>query len=76
MMAEPSAGAGWADIVGIACLANIGFTKSLFIGALAFTDEVLMNQMRPAVLSGSLVSCIAAAAILGAVGAGGKKERV
>jgi NhaA family Na+:H+ antiporter len=52
--------AGWCrltDIVGIACLAGAGFTMSLFIGALAFSDEALINQVRLGVLSGALPSC-------------------
>lgn len=51
-------GVSWKQIVGIACLAGIGFTMSLFIGGLAFTDETLMNQVRLGVLGGSLVSTI------------------
>jgi NhaA family Na+:H+ antiporter len=49
-------GANWAHIYGIACLAGIGFTMSLFIGSLSFNDPELMNQVRLGVLSGSLVS--------------------
>lgn len=49
-------GANWAHIYGVACLAGIGFTMSLFIGSLSFDDALLMNQVRLGVLSGSLVS--------------------
>jgi NhaA family Na+:H+ antiporter len=49
-------GANWAHIYGIACLAGIGFTMSLFIGSLSFSDPELMNQVRLGVLSGSLLS--------------------
>lgn len=49
-------GANWAHIYGIACLAGIGFTMSLFIGSLSFNDPLLMNQVRLGVLSGSMVS--------------------
>ncbi len=72
-VAKLPAGAGWMEIVGIAFLAGIGFTMSLFIGALAFTDEALMNQVRLGVLSGSLVSGIAGAAIIIAFGGGKTK---
>ena len=51
-------GANWLHIYGIACLAGIGFTMSLFIGSLGFEDPVLINQVRLGVLSGSLVSAI------------------
>ena len=43
---------------GIACLAGIGFTMSLFIGSLSFADAAQMNAVRLGVLSGSLVSAI------------------
>lgn len=43
-------------IYGIACLAKVGFTLSLFIGGLSFDDSALMNQMRLGVLSGSMIS--------------------
>lgn len=51
-------GANWLHIYGIACLAGIGFTMSLFIGSLSFTDAAMMNEVRLGVLSGSLVSAL------------------
>lgn len=51
-------GANWIHIYGVACLAGIGFTMSLFIGSLSFTDQAMMNQVRMGVLSGSLVSAV------------------
>ncbi|MGA1179474.1 MAG: Na+/H+ antiporter NhaA [Marivivens sp.] len=51
-------GASWMHIYGIACLAGIGFTMSLFIGSLSFADPAQMNAVRLGVLSGSLVSAI------------------
>ena len=51
-------GANWLHIYGVACLAGIGFTMSLFIGGLSFADPALMNQVRIGVLSGSLVSAL------------------
>ncbi len=51
-------GANWGHIYGVACLAGIGFTMSLFIGALSFSDAELMNQVRLGVLSGSLASAL------------------
>lgn len=51
-------GAGWLHIYGIACLAGVGFTMSLFIGSLSFSNPALMNQVRMGVLSGSLISAI------------------
>ncbi len=51
-------GANWMHIYGIACLAGIGFTMSLFIGSLSFADAAQMNAVRLGVLSGSVVSAI------------------
>lgn len=51
-------GANWLHIYGISCLAGIGFTMSLFIGGLSFTDATLMNEVRLGVLAGSVVSAI------------------
>ena len=45
-------------IYGIACLAGVGFTMSLFIGSLSFSDPALMNDVRLGVLSGSILSGI------------------
>ena len=55
-IAQMPHGAGWSHIYGVACLAGIGFTMSLFIGGLSFSDPDLMNAVRLGVLSGSLVS--------------------
>ena len=46
------------QVIGVSCLAGIGFTMSLFIGALAFADEMLMNQVKVGVIGGSLVSAL------------------
>lgn len=51
-------GATWLHIWGISCLAGIGFTMSLFIGALSYADQSLQNQVRLGVLAASLVSAI------------------
>jgi len=51
-------GATWPQIYGVACLAGIGFTMSLFIGSLSFDDPAMMNAVRLGVLSGSAVSAV------------------
>ncbi|APX88949.1 Na+/H+ antiporter NhaA [Brevirhabdus pacifica] len=51
-------GANWWQIYGIACLAGIGFTMSLFIGGLSFSDGAMMNDVRLGVLAGSLASAV------------------
>jgi Na+:H+ antiporter, NhaA family len=57
-------GARWIEITGVACLAGIGFTMSLFVGALAFSEEILLNQVRLGVLGGSLVSTLLGVALI------------
>jgi NhaA family Na+:H+ antiporter len=57
-------GANWMHIYGVACLAGIGFTMSLFIGSLSFSDAAMMNQVRLGVLSGSAISALLGAAAL------------
>ena len=57
-------GVRWAHIYGLACLAGIGFTMSLFIGSLSFGDAALMNQVRLGVLSGSAISAAIGFAVL------------
>ena len=48
----------WIQIYGAGCLAGVGFTMSLFIGTLAFSDPELINQVRLGVLMGSFASAI------------------
>ncbi|MFZ1661558.1 MAG: Na+/H+ antiporter NhaA [Paracoccaceae bacterium] len=57
-------GVTWQHIYGLACLAGIGFTMSLFIGGLSFADPALMNAVRLGVLSGSALSAVLGYAIL------------
>ena len=49
-------GANWGHIYGLACLAGVGFTMSLFIGGLSFDSAEKMNEVRMGVLSGSVIS--------------------
>jgi Na+:H+ antiporter, NhaA family len=51
-------GANWAQIYAVSIIAGIGFTMSLFIGMLAFTDPAYAADVRIGVLSGSLLSAI------------------
>ncbi|WP_370032388.1 Na+/H+ antiporter NhaA [Qipengyuania mesophila] len=55
----------WRHIFGLACLAGIGFTMSLFIGGLAFVDPGQIDAVKLGVLSGSLVSALLGMAVLG-----------
>lgn len=54
---------GRAQLVGGAALAGIGFTVSLFITDLAFTDERLQNEAKIGVLAASVIAAGLAAVI-------------
>ena len=57
-LARMPEGVRWVHIYGTGCLAGVGFTMSLFIGTLAFSDPELVNQVRLGVLMGSFASAI------------------
>ncbi|TCZ53415.1 Na+/H+ antiporter NhaA [Roseicella aquatilis] len=57
-------GTGWTQVAGIGCVAGIGFTMSLLIGALAFGAGPLMDQARFGVLLGSAASALLGAMLL------------
>jgi len=64
-LADLPRGAGWTQLYGVALLCGIGFTMSLFIGALAFGDGSHLNDaVKLGVLGGSLVSALAGALVL------------
>ncbi|WP_121355323.1 Na+/H+ antiporter NhaA [Flavisolibacter nicotianae] len=50
--------ARWSHLTGAAILAGIGFTMSIFISNLAFTDADLVSYSKVAVLLGSLLATI------------------
>jgi NhaA family Na+:H+ antiporter len=58
------AGVTWTQIAGVSCLAGIGFTMSLFITGLAFSDEALVANAKVGILAASLLSGIIGSAIL------------
>lgn len=49
-------GANWKHIFGVGLLGGIGFTMSIFVSILAFTDPMLIEEAKFAVLIGSLFS--------------------
>ena len=64
-IARRPAGAGWAQIYGIALLAGIGFTMSLFIGRLAFAGAAhAMDAVKVGVFAGSILSGVAGLMLL------------
>lgn len=55
----------WPDVFAVASLAGIGFTVSLLIGELAFTDDqTLTDEVKAAVLMGSLIAAVLAGVML------------
>ena len=57
-------GTNWTQYYGMALLTGIGFTMSLFVGTLAFSDIEHASAVRLGVLSGSLLSTFAGVAVL------------
>ncbi|XBA45568.1 Na+/H+ antiporter NhaA [Achromobacter sp. EB05] len=51
--------ASFTQLYGVALLCGIGFTMSLFIGALAFSDPAAVDATKIGVLTGSLASAVA-----------------
>jgi NhaA family Na+:H+ antiporter len=54
----------WIQIYGAALLTGVGFTMSLFIGALAFNDPHLVDSARLGTIVGSLLAGLAGWAVL------------
>ncbi|MGE0502816.1 MAG: Na+/H+ antiporter NhaA [Rhizobiaceae bacterium] len=64
-LSDMPANAGWSHVLGVSLLCGIGFTMSLFIGLLAFADDVgLQDDVKVGILTGSLVAALLGAAIL------------
>ncbi len=63
-LAKLPQGVNWRYMFGVSCLAGIGFTMSLFIGSLAFSDPALGAQVRVGVVAGSLLSILLGFAIM------------
>ena len=57
-LAEMPAGASWRMLFGVACLGGIGFTMSLFVDSLAYTDPDLVDRGKIAILMGSVAAAL------------------
>jgi NhaA family Na+:H+ antiporter len=57
-------GAGWTHMAGVGALAGIGFTVSLFIAGLAYSDPDLLAAAKIGILAGSVVAAAAGIALL------------
>lgn len=51
-------GVGWRHLLGAAWLAGIGFTMSLFISQLSFTDRALVEEAKLGILLASAISAL------------------
>ena len=60
------AGVRWRHVVGVGALAGIGFTVSLFITGLAYSDPALVDASKIGVLGGSVVAALLGFALLAA----------
>jgi Na+:H+ antiporter, NhaA family len=64
-LAAPLRGTTWLQLWGVAMLGGIGFTMSLFIGALAFPKHpALVEEAKLGILAGSFLSAVAGYAVL------------
>lgn len=57
-------GATWLQIYAVSIICGIGFTMSLFIGGLAFSDPLLIEEAKLGTLGGSLLAAITGYALL------------
>ena len=57
----------WGHVIGVAALAGIGFTVSLFITGLAFDDSAVQDDAKIGILLASVVAAIFGAGILATV---------
>jgi NhaA family Na+:H+ antiporter len=57
-IAKLQQGLTWRNLIGIALLGGIGFTMSMFITNLAFTDQELINNSKLSILVASAIAAI------------------
>ena len=57
-------GVSWGQVYGAASLAGIGFTMSLFVASLAFSDSTLVAASKLAILLGSILSAFVGVCII------------
>jgi len=56
--ADMPQGVTWPQLWGVSCLSGVGFTMSIFIAGLAFTDDSLVDEAKIGILVASLISGI------------------
>ena len=57
-------GVHWRHITGMAALAGIGFTVSIFVAGLAYTDAGLVDQAKIGVLAASILAALIGSIVL------------
>ncbi len=67
-------GASWRMLLAVACLGGIGFTMSLFVDSLAFTNLELVDRGKIAILMGSTAAAIVGSLLILLFSAHGKRR--
>lgn len=67
-------GASWRMLLAVACLGGIGFTMSLFVDSLAFTNLELVDRGKIAILMGSTAAAIVGSLLILLFSARGKRR--
>ena len=60
-------GTSWTHVIGLAAVAGIGFTVSLFVAELAFDDPLVTDFAKVGIFSGSIIAGVIGALILSRV---------
>lgn len=56
-----------AHVLGLGCIAGLGFTVALFVTDLAYTDSALIQHTKVGIFAASLLAAVAATAVLSAL---------
>lgn len=67
-------GATWRMLLGVACLGGIGFTMSLFVDSLAYTDPDLIDRGKIAILMGSTAAAVVGSLLILLMSGGRNKK--